>query len=119
MDRKETGKLGEKLAQEYLNQKGFKILAENYRVGRLGEIDLIAAHGDQLCFIEVKTRTGNTYGTPAEAVSWRKQQTIRQVAACFLKAYGAVNAPVQFDIMEVFVSREGKLLELHHIEQAF
>ncbi len=119
MDRKETGKLGEKLAQEYLSRKGCKILAANYRVGRLGEVDLIAADGERICFIEVKTRTGNTYGTPAEAVSWKKQQTIRQVAACFLKAHGAVNAPVQFDIMEVLVSREGKLLELHYLEQAF
>lgn len=119
MDRKETGKLGEKLAQEYLCGKGCKILAANYRVGRLGEIDIIAAIGDRICFIEVKTRTGNTYGTPAEAVSWKKRQTIRQVAACFLKAHGAINAPVQFDILEVLVTREGKLQRINYLEQAF
>jgi putative endonuclease len=119
MDRKETGKLGERLAQEYLNKRGCKILAANYRVGRLGEIDLIAASGDRICFIEVKTRTGNTYGTPAEAVSWKKRQTIRQVAACYLKAHGATDAPVQFDILEIRVTREGKLENIHYLEQAF
>ncbi len=119
MDRREIGKLGEKLAQEYLTGKGLKIIAENYRVGRLGEIDLIADGGNRLCFIEVKTRTGNTYGTPAEAVSWKKRQTIRQVAFCFLKAHGAINAPVQFDILEVWVTKEGKLKEIHYLEQVF
>lgn len=119
MDRREIGKLGEKLALEFLTERGYHILATNFRAGRLGEIDLIVSLKGKLSFIEVKTRTGNTYGTPAEAVSYKKQKTIRQVAACFLKARGAVNMPVQFDIIEVMVTRDGSLLNLQHLEKAF
>lgn len=119
MDRKSTGRLGEKYAREYLAGKGYRIIGENYRVGRLGEIDLIASNRDKLCFVEVKTRTGDAYGTPAEAVGYRKQRTIRQVAACFLKAHGAVDLPVQFDVIEVLLTKEGRLLSLHHLEKAF
>lgn len=119
MDRKETGRLGEKLALEYIQQLGGTILATNYRVGRLGEIDLIASREGRVCFIEVKTRTNSNYGTPAEAVSWKKQNTIRQVATCFLKANHADNLPVQFDVIEVILSREGKLEKLQYLEKAF
>ncbi len=119
MDRKEMGKLGERLASEYLAGKGCKILAANYRVGRLGEIDLIAAKNGRVCFIEVKTRSGETYGTPAEAVTFKKQRTIRQVAACYLKAHGSGDYQVQFDVIEVLVSKEGRLLNIRHLQEVF
>jgi putative endonuclease len=119
MDRKEIGKLGEKMALEYLTDKGYTILARNYRVGRLGEIDLIASFEGSLSFIEVKTRTGNAFGTPAEAVTWKKQMTIRQVASCFLKAHGVVDMPVQFDIIEVMMTKEGRLINLQYLEKVF
>lgn len=119
MDRKEMGKLGERLASEYLVSRGFKILAANYRVGRLGEIDLIAAKDGRVCFIEVKTRSGETYGTPAEAVTFRKQRTIRQVAACYLKAHAAADYQVQFDVIEVMVSKEGRLLSIRRLQEVF
>lgn len=119
MDRKETGKLGERLALEYLQAKGYTILHQNYRVGRLGEIDLIVSREGRICFVEVKTRTTCNYGTPAEAVSWKKQKTIRQVAACFLQDHHAMNLPVQFDVIEVVLTREGKLSSIRYIEEAF
>ena len=119
MDRKEIGRLGERMALEFLQKKGCQVLAANYRVGRLGEIDLIISMQDQLRFIEVKTRTGNAYGTPAEAVSHKKQKTIRQVALCFLKANGATDVPVQFDVIEVILARDGRMLDIRHLEEVF
>lgn len=119
MNPRETGKLGERLALQYLINKGYVVLATNYRVGRLGEIDIIASLDGRISFIEVKTRTSNTYGTPAEAVSFRKQRTIRQVAACFLKARNAMEQHVQFDVIEVMVTREGRLLNIQVLQEAF
>jgi putative endonuclease len=119
MNNRELGRLGERLAQEYLAGRGYKILAANYRVGRLGEIDLIASAGDKIYFVEVKSRTSNRYGTAAEAVSYKKQKTIRQVAACFLKAHGAVDCQVQFDIIEVMMTRKGDLIHIRHLEKVF
>ncbi len=119
MERKEIGILGEKYAQEYLKKRGYGILDANYRVGRLGEIDLIAYVHDGIAFIEVKTRTGYIYGTPAEAISSKKQKTIRQVAACFLKAKGKEDMPVRFDVLEVLVTRDGRLLNINHLQGVF
>ncbi|NLY19216.1 MAG: YraN family protein [Clostridiaceae bacterium] len=119
MNRVELGKLGERLALEYLQSKGYKTLTLNYRVSRLGEIDIIVSREDKICFIEVKTRTGNTFGTPAEAVTWKKQNTIRKIAQCFLKSHGATNNMVQFDVIEVIVTKNGCLKSINHLQEAF
>jgi len=119
MNRTELGKLGEKLALKYLQDRGYKALALNYRVSRLGEIDIIASMNERICFIEVKTRTGNTFGTPAEAVSWKKQRTIRHIAECFLKSHSATNSVVQFDVVEVFITKNGDLKSINHLQEVF
>lgn len=113
------GRLGERYALEYLNNKGYRTLELNYRVGRLGEIDIIVGKDNCIYFIEVKTRTGMSYGTPAEAVSWKKQRTIRQIAACFLKVHGTADTKVQFDIIEVLADKQGRLVCINHIQNAF
>jgi putative endonuclease len=119
MNRTEMGRHGEKLALEYLNNEGYKILDINYRVSRIGEIDIIVSKEGCICFIEVKTRTGYAFGTPAEAVSWKKQNTIRKIAACYLKAHGLMDSRVQFDVIEVIVTKKGELIKLSHIREAF
>lgn len=63
------GKYGETLAKEFLLQKGYLILDANYKFSRYGEIDIIALDKDELCFVEVKTRTSNSFGTPMEAIT--------------------------------------------------
>lgn len=64
------GKYGEKLSCEYLIKKGYKIIETNYKYSRYGEIDIIAlSPDDELCFVEVKTRFQNKFGTPLEAIT--------------------------------------------------
>ncbi len=65
------GKVGENLAVKYLEAKGINVIGRNYYT-RYGEIDLIAQQGDEILFIEVKTRTSNDYGYPEEAVNKKK-----------------------------------------------
>lgn len=119
MNTRKLGAIGEAYAVEYLAERGYRILRRNYRAGRLGEIDLIASKNKRLYFIEVKSRTGDSYGTPAEAVSYRKQRTIAKVASCFLNEYGAGDTEVQFDVVEIIMTRDGKLIDINHIEEAF
>jgi len=119
MNRTELGRFGERLALEYLNNKGYNTVALNYRVGRLGEIDIIVSKEGRICFVEVKTRTGTSFGTPAEAVSWKKQNTIRRIAACFLKAHNAMDSRVQFDVIEVIAGKNGEFNKINHIQEAF
>ena len=69
----------EKLAARYLEQKGMDILELNYRC-RTGEIDIIARDGEYLVFVEVKYRSGASFGDPSEAVTAKKQERIRKTA---------------------------------------
>ena len=77
------GKEGEALAVSFCRKKGYRILEKNYRTV-FGEIDIIARDGEMIVFIEVKTRTDDTFGYPFEAVDARKREKIRKVALCFM-----------------------------------
>lgn len=71
------GELGEKIASEYLQSQGYKILERNFRK-RYGDIDIIAVENGTLVFIEVKTRVGNRYGLPEESITpWKIQNLIK------------------------------------------
>ena len=106
------GQIGENAAAEILREKGYKIMCMNYRC-KYGEIDIIAAKGIMISFIEVKMRTQRDYGRPCEAVDRTKQQKIRRAAYCYLTELGRkgyVPAKVTFDVMEIVAE---------HIESAF
>jgi putative endonuclease len=71
----DIGKAGEKLAEEWLIEKGFSIIARNWRYGK-DEIDLIASFNEMLHFVEVKCRSSNYHGHPEEAVNKKKIKTL-------------------------------------------
>ena len=73
-----TGRLGEGMALRHLQERGYEILATNYRK-RFGEVDIVARWRGTIVFVEVKTRHSRRYGVPQEAVDERKQ---RRSAAC-------------------------------------
>lgn len=109
------GKKGEDVAAEYLTRKGYKILHRNYRTP-LGEADMIIRDNDILAFVEVKARTGNSFGEPFEAVDLHKQQKIKKIALFYLKLH-RVEYQVRFDVVSI-VSRNGKT-DIKHITEAF
>jgi len=115
MNKRGFGSLGEKLAEDYLIQNGFKILERNYRVGRIGEIDIIATENDYICFIEVKTRTGSLYGLPIEAVGHTKRKKIKELALIYLKQKRMIDKNIRFDIVEVMGNRTGDKFEMEKI----
>jgi len=112
---KHLGKKGEDVAAKYLTGKGYKILHRNYRTP-LGEADMIISDNDILAFVEVKARTGNSFGEPFEAVDFRKQQKIKKIALYYLKLH-RVEYQVRFDVVSI-VSRNGKT-DIKHIIEAF
>src|ERR1700694_3377214 len=81
--RQGLGRTGERLAAEELVRRGYRILEKNFRCVH-GEVDLVAEDEHDLIFVEVKTRRGNAYGLPEEAVTPRKRQKIIQVASYYL-----------------------------------
>jgi putative endonuclease len=81
--RQRLGAEGERAAAAWYQARGYQVVAQNWRC-REGELDLVLAHGRTLVFCEVKTRSSDRFGTPAEAVTWTKQQKVRLVASRYL-----------------------------------
>ena len=101
MNKRSFGAVGEKIAADYLEDNGFTILDKNFRSGRFGEIDIIAAEREYLCFVEVKTRTSSLYGTPIEAVGYEKRKKIKALAWIYIKQKNLGEKNIRFDIVEV------------------
>ena len=87
MNKREIGSGYEEMAAAYLVEQGYTILERNFR-DRFGEIDIIAAEGSTLVFVEVKYRRGGECGDPAEAVTAEKQRRIRRTAQYYLYKKG-------------------------------
>lgn len=113
-----TGLIGEKLAVNYIKNKGYGILDCNYRT-KLGELDIIAKKEDIIIFIEVKTRTSSIFGAPSEAVNYKKQQTIRKLSQQYILYKGLDKDcfNYRFDVIEVKLIE--KKYKICHIENAF
>lgn len=115
-ERHEVGINGEKIATDYLNNSGYKICCRNFR-SYFGEIDIIATEKDELVFVEVKTRTQNLFGTPAEAVDINKKHHIYKTAEYFLLLNKIENVPIRFDVIEIFITKNNDV-RLSHIKNA-
>lgn len=110
------GTKGEDLAIKFLKKKGYRIIARNYKTF-IGEIDIIAEDGNTTVFIEVKTRTDDSFGYPFEAVNKRKRKKLKNLALLYLKKKGE-ESPVRFDVLSIFYMDNGKK-EIEHIKDAF
>ena len=112
-NKRQIGTSYEIKAEEYLRENGYKILETNFR-NRSGEIDIIAEKEGDICFIEVKYRATNAFGSPLEAVDTRKQNQIRKVAMYYLMKHQLTEwTPCRFDV----IAFEGE--EMLHLENAF
>jgi putative endonuclease len=97
-------------------RRGYRLVERNYRTRR-GEIDLILRKEGTLVFVEVKLRRGTGFGDPLEAVTPRKQATLRYLAERYLAVRQPNFDTVRFDVVGILASREG--LRIDHIQDAF
>jgi putative endonuclease len=121
--RRDRGTLGERLAVEHLERRGYRIVDRNFRT-RHGELDIVAADNRALIFCEVKTRViGGRSGpaTPLEAIGPAKQRRLRALAREWLaSASERPHRPeIRFDAIGVTITASGNLLALEHLEAAF
>jgi putative endonuclease len=114
--KRELGKRGENAAVRYIQKRGYRILERNFTC-TLGEMDIIALDGRALCFIEVKTVSGKTYGPPEVAVTVHKQRKLSQVALAYLNQKHLHDIEARFDVVAVTLSPGGESVEL--IKDAF
>lgn len=112
-DKIETGAIGENLAAEFLIEKGFRVVARNFRC-RKAEIDLIVQRDNWLIFVEVKTRNSNAWGEPESFVSSLQRKLIYDAAEeyIFRKDW---QGHIRFDIVSV---KPGPHPEIVHFEDA-
>jgi len=115
-----TGREGERIAAIALEGKGLVIVARNYAVHRMGEIDIIARDGEIVVFVEVKTRKNADFARAADFVGASKQQKIRNTALTWLIEQGESDRQARFDVVEVYYDRvAGGPARVNHIENAF
>ncbi len=111
-----TGQIGEEIAAAYLVEKGFTILAQNYRYQR-AEVDIIAQKSTLLIFVEVKTRTTNYHGFPEAAITQKKVDLFLLAAEEFIHELNW-QYDIRFDV--IAISGGNHLpMQIHHIEDAF
>ncbi len=128
---REIGNIGEDYAEKYLKKRGWKIITRNYSV-KGGEIDIIAYRFGVLVYFEVKSRSNDLYGTPAEAVDSEKLNHIKFAKRRFSESYirgRKINVfyPLGFeierrifkeriDIIEIYMSKTHEVQKINHIK---
>ncbi|GEM_PF-1860280 len=108
-----TGLLGETLAARYFLQKGFKLLEKNFHV-QGGEIDLIVQKDSTLFFVEVKTRTSNSFGAGEQAFNFHKRQKLLRAIFQYLHQKSPLHARWQLDFVSIQLDQKSKKAKLKH-----
>ncbi len=112
-----VGAYGERVAVAHLVAQGMVVLDRNWRTPS-GEIDIVLRDGSDVVFCEVKTRRGDRFGVPAEAVGATKVRRLRRLAAQWLAASGVRPARVRFDVVSVRPQPAGAA-HVDHLRAAF
>lgn len=123
--RRSLGALGERMAEQHLEARGYRVLERNFRT-RFGELDLVAADDGHLVFCEVKTRVERgsvgPFG-PLASIGANKRRQVRLMAREWLAADAARERPqppeMRFDAVGITLDAAGRLVELEHLEGAF
>ncbi|MFH1175131.1 MAG: YraN family protein, partial [bacterium] len=115
-----VGKLGEDLALKFLGQKGYKVVARNFRQ-KFGELDLVFKDKEEWVFVEVKTRKkieNNAFGYPEQAVNRRKIQKISNTAQKFLEINSCSldRAKWRIDVIAIYLDWRTRQAEIKHIK---
>jgi putative endonuclease len=111
----ELGKKGEKLAEDFLLKRGYKIVARNF-IYQKAEVDIIARKGNTLAIIEVKTRSTPDFGNPQEFVKAKQIQNLVKAVDHFVDEHD-LDVEVRFDIVAIIKNKGGTSIE--HLEDAF
>jgi putative endonuclease len=99
-DRRALGRAAEDLAAAWLEERGYRVLGRNHGLRR-GEVDIVCEGGGVLCFVEVRSRTGEAWGGPEETVDRRKARRVVLAATDWLARNGGDGRDVRFDVVAV------------------
>ena len=114
--RQALGELGERIAERWLRERGWRVVQRRFRSGHR-DIDLVVERDGMIAFVEVKARRGAGFGGPVEAVNWRKQKELGRSARVWVSRHGRSSDAYRFDVVGVLV--EGERVRIRHVEGAF
>lgn len=115
--RRSLGAFGENAAAAHLSREGYGIVARGWRCAA-GELDIVATQGEQLVFVEVRTRRG-THAYPEESITHTKQTRLIALAYAYLAAHDLpADALWRIDIIAVVVDHAGRIARLTHLQNA-
>ena len=117
MRRQEVGRLGERLAAKFLRRRGYHIIETNFRC-RGGEIDIIARQRDCLVFIEVRTRSSLSFGSPEESITQAKRSRLIFTALTYISSHSKLPEQWRIDVVAVEVDAQGQAKRIEIIENA-
>ncbi len=109
--------MGEALARRHLARQGYSIIESNYR-SPYGEIDIVAKEGECLVFVEVKSRSNRTFGSPAEAITRAKMQKLVESAQDYIQTHPGLPQMWRIDVVLVEVQRPGEPPRIELIRNA-
>lgn len=115
----ELGRKGEEIALKYLTDKGYELIARNYRFKRFGELDLVMRDGKYLVFVEVRTKKNTAHGTPIETVDYAKRRQIEKMARLYMtKEKVPEDTYCRFDVVGIVIPNSEEP-QIEHIQDAF
>ncbi|MEJ5173663.1 MAG: YraN family protein [Hydrogenothermaceae bacterium] len=112
MNRSEIGRLKEDMAVEFLREKGYLIIERNFRK-RFGEIDIVAKDGNCLVFVEVRSRSYDTFGKALESIGVKKRVKLSKIGNYYISQLNQHFDEVRFDVVSITGD------EIEHIKNAF
>ena len=115
-DRQGLGRRGEQLAARQLEAKGFQIVTRNWRC-ESGELDLVARDGECLVMVEVRTRRGQSMGSPEESITAAKQARLALLGQAYVQENDWSGA-WRIDVVAIQMDRSGRVLRMAHYENA-
>ena len=98
--RQALGELGEDLACRELERRGHAIITRRYRT-KWGELDIVTSHEGVTVFVEVRAKSGGSFGDPAESVTMQKQQRVVCMAQDYVTRHRLDDSPCRFDVVAI------------------
>jgi len=116
--RREKGQAAEEAAARHLLREGFTVVDRNAR-SKLGEVDIVAVKGDELHFVEVRSRTEGAAISPRETIGARKRRRFDLAAETYLRGKRLASAAVRYDVAEVWLDQQGRPARVELLIGAF
>jgi len=107
------GNFGETIAADFLTDQGYQLLDQNF-ITPYGELDLVFLDSGIVVFVEVKTRTTNTFGSPESSVTEKKLERIQNAALLWLQAHPEIKDDWRVDVIAIILNTSGTVKDIKH-----